>query len=314
MPPKTEFIIKKCLTGPKKDQIKVVIATGYDFGNYGDLLARYIVEKLSFKETAKYEGGNSYHLCSVGSVLTRNKVCSNAIVWGSGFLSPQKQYKIFLTKIRQFLRGKKGTPFYLAVRGAKSREILLKAGYNCPAIYGDPALIMPKLYHPKSVKKYQLGIILHWAHKKFKDMFEGIEGVKIIEIERSYSALNSFIDDVLSCDMILSSSLHGLVISNAYKIPCVRLKIAKNPIATKEYKDDFKFEDYLSGLNLCKDDFSAADYTLPLITLLPVKQDKNLISLVQSKATSPQFTLNLTKLVHAFPFLKDEYKDKEFKI
>lgn len=312
---KRELAIKNCLGNAQQDKITVVISTeDYNFGNYGDLLARYIVEKLSSKGTIKYAKENIYHLCAVGSVLNGSSICSNAVVWGSGFLSPWNHYKLLFTKIRQKIRGRAGKPVYLAVRGAKTREKLLKQGYDCPAIYGDPALIMPKLYFPKVEKKYKLGVILHWRHKKFKELFEGIEGIKIIEIERDYSTLNTFVDEVLSCDNILSSSLHGLVIANAYRVPCVRLKITGNPIATKEYKDDFKFEDYLSGLNLCKDDLFAPDYVLPRIILPPSKQDKKLISLVQNKAAIPQFIINLTKLVQAFPFLSEEYKNKEFKI
>lgn len=315
MPSNPTAIFQKCLGGENKDKIIVTISTDdYNFGNYGDLLARYIVEKLSSKGTIKYAENFVYHLSAVGSVLNGSTVCSNTVVWGSGFLSPWKQYKLFFTKIRQILRGRAGKPLYLAVRGTKTRERLLKAGYSCPAIYGDPALIMPKLYFPKVEKKYKLGIILHWRHKKFKEIFENIEGVKLIEINRDYATLNTFVDEVLSCENILSSSLHGLVIANAYKVPCVRLKIAGNPIATKEYKDDFKFEDYLSGLNLCKEDLSVSDYVLPLLNLPPSKQNKDLIPLVQSKANTPKFIINLTKLVQAFPFLSEDFKNKEFKI
>ena len=74
----------------------------------------------------------------------KQNVCQ--VVWGSGFLSPQAQYKIILTKIRQRFRGKVGNACYLAVRGAKTREILLKAGYKCPAVFADPALLMPILF------------------------------------------------------------------------------------------------------------------------------------------------------------------------
>ena len=68
--------IEKCLAGPTRDKISVCMATGYEAGNYGDLLSRYIVEKLSGKEVVKYPEDNTYHLCSVGSVLSRNKMCA----------------------------------------------------------------------------------------------------------------------------------------------------------------------------------------------------------------------------------------------
>ncbi len=307
--------VEKCLFGVNRNKIIVDIATGYDEGNYGDLLARYIVEQLSGKQIIKHTGNNSYHLCSVGSVLNRNKMCSNTVVWGSGFLTPQTaRYKIVLTKIRQYLRGKVGQPVYLAVRGRKTREILLKAGYVCPEIYADPALIMPKLYFPKINTKFKLGVVLHWSQEKFASMFNNIEGVRVININRKYSEMNSFIDEVLSCNYILSSSLHGLIIANAYKIPCVRLKIEKAPIATSEEKDDFKFEDYVSGLNLCKEDKEKPDYVFHTLTLKPGVKRLDLMDLVKAQATNREFVINLTPLVQAFPFLASAYKGKEFHV
>lgn len=310
-----DCIIEKCLFGKDKEKIVVQMATYYEGGNYGDLLARYIVERLSDKQVVKYLENNVYHLDSVASVLNRNEMCSNAVVWGSGFLSPQANYKIFLTKIRQWFRGKVGKPYYLAVRGPKTRYILLKAGYNCPSIFGDPALLMPALYRPSSLKKFKMGVVLHWSQEKFAEMFSGIEGVKIININRDYKYLNGFVDEIASCEFILSSSLHGLIIANAYKVPSVRLKIDRNPIATSEKKDDFKFEDYLAGLNACKVERSVADYTFHTLLLNPgEKQNAELINHVKAKATKPEFTIDVTSLALSFPFLKEKYKDREFKI
>ena len=307
--------INKCLAGANKDKITICMATEYEGGNFGNLLARYIVEELSGKETVKYADDNAYHLCSVGSVLTRNKICSNTIVWGSGFLSPQAQYKIVLTKIRQWFRRKTGKPVYLAVRGEKTREILLKAGYECPSVYGDPALLMPKIYYPKSSPKFKVGVILHWSQEKFVDMFSHIEGVRLININRGYNEVTSFVDEVLSCESILSSSLHGLIIANAYGVPCVRLKIDGHSIAKTEGKDDFKFEDYLSGLNLCKENKEDPDYTFNTLFLKPgVRQSASLIEAVKSKSIQRDFEIDLTPLVQAFPFLVPVYQHKEFKV
>ncbi len=63
-------------------QIVLDMASAYEVGNYGDLLSRYIVEKLSGRKVIKYSGNNIYHLCAIGSVLNRRQICSNALVWG----------------------------------------------------------------------------------------------------------------------------------------------------------------------------------------------------------------------------------------
>jgi len=311
--PSIDGILKKCLAGKDSGKITVCIATDYAAGNYGDLLARYIVEQLSGKAVVKYPENNIYHLDSVGSVLNRNEMCSNAVVWGSGFLSPQAYYKIKLTKFRQWIRRKTGRPLYLAVRGQLTREILLKSGYQCPAVYADPALVMPQIYYPKQTKKFELGIVLHWSQEKFIPLFENIPGVKIININRKYETLNTFVDEILQCKAVLSSSLHGLIIANAYKIPCVRLKILNNPIAASEHKDDFKFEDYLSGLNSCKCEKDKADYIFNTLFLKPGKEQCGiLINQVQTKATVPDFKIDLTPLIQAFPFLAERYKGRKF--
>lgn len=149
------------------NNIILSFASELHYGNFGDLLSRYIVEKLSGRQVVKYSyKPKENHLCAIGSILNRNEICSSALIWGSGFLSPQKTYKIMFTSLRQRLLGKFGQPVIYAVRGKMTRDIFLRAGYNCPSVYGDPALIMPSLYEPKycSVKN-RIGIILHEKHE-----------------------------------------------------------------------------------------------------------------------------------------------------
>ena len=53
----------------------------------------------------------------------------------------------------------------------------------------------------------------------------------------------NFIDEVLSCNMILSTSLHGIIIGDAYEIPSYRISLSDKLIG-----GDFKFNDYYSSV------------------------------------------------------------------
>lgn len=298
-------------------KIKLSFASGMDYGNFGDLLSRYIVEKLSGLQVEKYYRNDaSGHLCAIGSILSKNAVVSPATIWGAGFLSPQATYKIKLTAIRQFFRGRYGKPNILATRGKLSQEILRKAGFVSPDNYGDPGLLMPLIYTKdcNKPKTYSVVVALHRRHDSLKPLFDNIEGVKVVDINVNYNEIEAFVDKILDCDVVLSSSLHGLIIANAYGKPCVRLKVEDMPIHTKVEREDFKFEDYLSGLNACKVECAANDYRFSEMCLKhDCKLQNDFIYSVITKGTVPEFKINLGKLITAFPFeLCADYKNIDY--
>lgn len=193
--------------------------------NLGDVVNKFIVESLSGKEAIwTSRKSNKEHYLVIGSVLQScNK---NAIVWGSGIISDRKTPLFKPKKVH-------------AVRGPKTREVLIARGIDCPEIYGDPALVLPRLIQPISrEKKYRLGIVPHYRNKDH-DFFkqEMPNDIKVIDIETD--DIQKFIDDISSCELIVSSSLHGIIISDAYGIP-----------AHHVFFDDlveggrFKFDDY----------------------------------------------------------------------
>lgn len=292
-----------------ENKIKLNFYAKNDFGNFGDLLSRYVVEKLSGRQVEKYSRkSNSTHLCAIGSILNRNEVCSPTVVWGSGFLSPQPIYKIKLTAIRQFFRRQYGKLIFLATRGKLTQKIVHKAGWKSPDIFGDPALVMPFIY-PKSNEHYggegepKIAVVLHWMHEEFKEKFNSIKNVNVIDINTAYDDIENFIDRLIDCDAILSSSLHGLIIANAYKKPCTRLKIMGNPIHNRADREDFKFEDYLSGLNACKVDKTANDYVLNELVLYDeMLSTTNFVNNIIAQSTVPAYKIDLTNLMKAFPF------------
>ena len=199
-----------------------------DIQNWGDVLIVELIERITGVKVISCPLGNRTHILGIGSILvTANQ---NSIVWGSGFLTPTQKTK--------------GTPKkILSVRGPLSRNLLLELGIDCPKIFGDPALLIPKFYNPNDVrKKYKLGIIPHYENKlnSWIKEIQKHEDVKVIDIQQN--SIKEFIDDILECENIASSSLHGIIAADAYKIPNCRLIISG--------MGGFKFNDYHLGVGV----------------------------------------------------------------
>ena len=161
----------------------------------------------------------------VGSTL--KAADDRSIVWGSGFLNNL-----------EVCAGK--TPRIKAVRGPKTRNRLLEIGVECPEIFGDPVLLFPRYYQPKLKKKYALGIVPHWRddfHPLVKKLTTSGSMVKIKHAVGNYR----FIDLINQCEIIASSSLHGLIVAEAYGIPNIFIRFFE--------QDLFKFHDYFESIN-----------------------------------------------------------------
>ena len=109
---------------------------------------------------------------------------------------------------------------YRAVRGPLTRAMILHNGGKCPDIYGDPALLLPRFYRPKRDKKFKVGLVRHYVHLDVPVILG--DGATEIPIKRcGYDGIERFIDEILECEVILSSSLHGIIAANAYGIPAL---------------------------------------------------------------------------------------------
>ncbi|CCZ70190.1 putative uncharacterized protein [Bacteroides sp. CAG:702] len=231
------------------DVIKLVY---WNEPNFGDILSPYMVEKLSGKKIV-YKSYNisglniikkliklilvfdfkkissilfpwEKNLLAIGSILSHGN--KHSIVWGSGFISEDESFN----------GGK-----ILAVRGKYTNDKLIKMGFQGTSIYGDPALLIPILVNPVSCKTDLIGIIPHWSEVDyFLDRYNN--KYKIIDF-RTREVENT-IAQITSCQYILSTSLHGLIVSHAYGIPALWIK--KRTL----HADDIKFKDYLSSVNI----------------------------------------------------------------
>ena len=193
--------------------------------NLGDALNPILISFLDGDRKVRWAPNNfrASHYLAIGSIL--HNATHNSIVWGSGF-------------IREDDRPASRPAQVLAVRGPKTRDRLLELGIACPPVYGDPALLLPLYFNPEVNPRYELGLIPHYVDKNrpfFHQTFP--EDFLLIDIETE--DFKSFVESLKSCRKILSSSLHGIILADAYGIPAHRIKLGEDITG-----GDFKFEDY----------------------------------------------------------------------
>lgn len=226
------YSIHKFNEGPipffSKKGIRKII--GLQKENYGDLLSLYLLKKLTNEKIEWYhpkkEKKCKNYFC-IGSIL--NFCNESSIVWGSGIIN--RDHHIAPAK-------------FLAVRGPLSRARILEMGMDCPEVYGDPALLLPTIYSPDIPKKYKLGVIPHYTEfGRAKEIFDKTKDIKVVNLFTNNIEYTT--DEILKSELVLSSSLHGLIVAHAYGIPAVWIKIAD-----KLFGDDTKFKDYYTSVKM----------------------------------------------------------------
>jgi pyruvyltransferase len=201
----------------------------HDFTNFGDILSEKVVEKM-VGHPIKTTFNPFYHkhrhgkkLFAIGSIL--HQIENEDVIWGSGingnYLDPS-WYRVRSLDIR-------------AVRGPCTRNFLLNMGFSCPEVYGDPALLIPFLFpefkrsdHPS----YEYIIIPH-----FSDPFFCLTDPHVVSVKDDWKAV---IARILDSRLVISSSLHGLIVAEAFGIPARYLRVSEN-------ESLFKFQDYYYG-------------------------------------------------------------------
>nr|WP_321233424.1 polysaccharide pyruvyl transferase family protein [uncultured Psychroserpens sp.] len=256
--------------------------------NYGDALAPFICSKLAKKKIVRVQFLKSKkyrlfvkHYFTLGSIIKR--INSNSIVWGSGIIKKDE----LITNAT-----------FLAVRGPRTRARLLELGYDAiPEKYGDPALLLPQFISNNEKKTYALGIIPHFVdYEDVKKIFSDKKDIKVIDLVTDDVVKTT--QEILECEAIISSSLHGLIIPHTYKIPALWMKFSDNLSG-----DNIKFYDYFESVGITYNEefkFSAEQ-----------KSKNILLELLKSNSTITQPDTNLLnlrkkQLLETCPFIKKD--------
>jgi pyruvyltransferase len=198
------------------------------FGNFGDELSPFVVSQLlnpCYKLTHNKPGVKK-NLVAVGSYLASAN--TNDYIWGTGVRTnheaPHKYANLNVA----------------SVRGPLTRNFLMKKGIEVPEIYGDPALLVPRYFKPSILPELydKIGIVPHFTnYEKVKAKCTGKHNIALINPLDKWT---NVVSQIVSCDRIVSSSLHGIILADAYGKP----NLWYNEIPIEE--GNYKFLDYFA--------------------------------------------------------------------
>ena len=236
------------------------------FINFGDYLSQKLVERIvesPLRCFIKKPPRNEKKLLAIGSVFFF--AFDGDVIWGSGINGKtleKNHYRFNRLDVR-------------AVRGPLTRQFLIENFHiDCPETYGDPALLFPYFF-PEFKRKenpsYDYIVIPHFTERT---LFPKSDFANIVYPTDPW---HEVIEKILDSKFVISSSLHGIIIAEAYGIPARLLRITEN-------QHLFKYRDYYLG------------------TSHPNFQYASSIEEALRMGGEPPFACDLQKLYESFPF------------
>jgi pyruvyltransferase len=228
--------------------------------NFGDQLTKWLLKWITGYNVI--QSNQLPRLVTIGSVLSHARPFD--VIWGSGLWRPKE-------KVTESLDIR-------AVRGPLTRQFILEKYPNAPEIYGDPAILLPLFYLPNINHFPGVTVISHWSDVWLNG------GDRRISIADDVLTV---IDAIASSEIIMTSSLHVLIVAECYDVP---VGVVRN-YRHIQYEPHFKFQDYYASTG-------RKDYTMFDVPL------ETAISKI-SNIPKPKFP-DRQKLLGAFPFDKIE--------
>jgi hypothetical protein len=189
--------------------------------NLGDYISEVLLNEMGYKvvrygEARILDISGCYASCWLvsGSELHKSMIddisSPGVVVWGQGkghgesFDSTQEPYR---TKVQ-----------VAAVRGPRTiRQLKL----DPVTAVGDPGLLLPVFFSiHKSASFYNVAYLPHIANRDHWEQKRGEVGAdRYIDIMCTRSAFRSKLREIVSARLVLTNSMHGAIISQAYGVP-----------------------------------------------------------------------------------------------
>lgn len=192
--------------------------------NFGDALSPWLVQRLGHVPVYFDQSWDGRKTLLSGSILNWAKAGDDA--WGVGLASRNDRIAA-------------GVKIH-AVRGPLTRAVAIASGIRCPDVYGDAAMILPLLYLPKLEPRQKLGIVPHYT-----EMYRALTNYPKEIVISPLLPTEEFIDRVCACDVIASSSLHGLIVAHSYGKRALWVKFGDSILG-----DGMKFRDHMMAVEI----------------------------------------------------------------
>jgi hypothetical protein len=231
-----------------EEDLKKSIKTYYaDLPNMGDLLNVLLIERY-FGYSVKRRTFLTAELSGIGSGLGQfilsekprvaaaqsffGKLYPKVFIWGTGYINNNVAGKFYRKNI-----------CFKAVRGELSKKRVEEAmGRKMDIPTGDAGILASHLIEKPVIKNYSVGIIPHYKELSepiFQQLANQFDNSIIIDVTKDPLEVVKLIS---SCEVILSSSLHGLIVADSFHIPNVHIVVTNKLLG-----DGFKFDDYYSA-------------------------------------------------------------------
>lgn len=198
--------------------------------NFGDWVTPFLYEAMTKSRPIycpRHFISRSGCIMGAGSILGHLQVPDKVIVWGTGIIHRKQMFS--------------KPKYVLAVRGPLTRKRMLDLGYYCPEVYGDPAILLPSFLDMGNylhTKSYSFGYLPHFVD------FKSTQSSDAYLLINPSQPVQVVARQIISCETIFTSSLHGLIVSHALSVPAVWI-LSSNRLDG----DNIKFYDYLLSVN-----------------------------------------------------------------
>ena len=238
------------------------------YANFGDTLSAMIVAGMAGVPVRRANFDQpTERMVSVGTIGHNQR---NGVLhfWGTGVDADRNPVN---PKLKGYVRPE-NTEFHVhALRGPNSARTFRAAGIEAPEIFGDPAWVLPRFWPMTDVKKtHDLGVVLHIteldgrtpraavkaAMRRYQIPKEFAGRIRLINTlcPPTVDGMRNKIAEIVSCRAIVSTSLHGLVISETYGIPCAWFATYGNgegkmlDLEDPTHAIDHRMRDFYSGV------------------------------------------------------------------